>query len=218
MREQSKRPAGLKTREAILEAARHLFLHQGYHATGMREIAHDTGISLSAVYNHFASKEEIFEAILSEHNLYARMGEALSRARGETVPELMESGFEQIMAALKGKEEFLLLIFIDVLEFQARHASNLASFMIPRVLHFFEQVYAVGRQRDELRDISPVLLARAYMQLVFSSFVLENVLGVFIRGDAKKPLMVDNWERGLMDILLHGVLKDEPRVDGRAGQ
>lgn len=211
----AKRPAGLRTTETILEAARRLFLRQGYHATGMRQIANDSGISLSAVYNHFASKEEIFEAILSNHNLYAAMADALSGARGETVAELMESGFIEIMSTLKGRQEYLLLIFIDVLEFQARHASSLAAGTIPRMLQFFERIYAVGRQRGELRDISPVLLGRAYMQLVFSSFVLEDVVRAFAHDEIGKPFQVENWEHGLMDVLLHGVLKDGSRIDGR---
>ena len=132
--------------------------------------------------------------------------------------ELMESGFAEIMAALKGREEFLLLIFIDVLEFQARHASKLAAEMIPRALHFFQRVYAVGQQRDELRDIPPMLLGRAYMQLVFSSFVLENVLQAFAPDEVTGPLSVDNWEHGMIDILLHGVLKDPSLPEGRTGQ
>ena len=72
---------GAEDQEAILEAARLLFLRQGYHATGMREIAHDAGISLGAVYNHFISKEEILREILDERNLYRAMSEALSRAK-----------------------------------------------------------------------------------------------------------------------------------------
>lgn len=214
MRVPVKRRSGLRTRDAILEAARQLFLRQGYHATGMREIAQETGISLSAVYNHFSSKEEILQEILAERNLYKIMAEALARARGETVAELMESGFAEIMSALLGKEDLLVLLFIDVLEFRGRHAARLAAGAIPQILRFFQRLHLVGRRRGELRDISPVLLGRAYIQLVFSSFILENVLELFGHEEVRLPLAVEDWQRGLLDILLHGVLKESPQPEG----
>ena len=203
----SKRPEGLKTREAILEVARQLFLRQGYHATGMRQIAHECGISLSAVYNHFPSKEKILEEILSERNIYAAMTEALSRARGESVAELMESGYVEIMAALRDKADFMLLVFIDVLEFQGRHVAKLAGGALPRILDFIQRLTLLGHQRGELRDISPLLLGRAYIQLIFSSFILENVVKLFAYEQLGLLLSIDQWGKGLTDILLHGVLK-----------
>lgn len=199
---------GLKTREAILEGAGHLFLRQGYHATGMRQIAHEAGISLSAVYNHFTSKEQILEQILAERNIYGTMAEALLRARGESVAELLESGYSEIMAALKNKEEYVSLLFLDVLEFQGRHIAQLAKVQIPRIMAFFQQLYGLGRQRDELRDISPVLLGRTYIQMVFSSYILENVIKVLGQEQVVLPLKVESWQKGLIDILLHGVLKE----------
>ncbi len=211
----TKREVGLKTREAILESVRQLFLRQGYHATGMREIARESGISLSAVYNHFSSKEEILEALLAEHNLYQTMAEALWRARGQSVAELMESGYSEIMAALQNKEYYVSLMFIDVLEFQGRHVAQLASVQIPRIMGFFQQLYLLGRQREELRDLSPVLLGRAYLQLVFSSFILENVIKVLGQERVTLPLKVESWQKGLVDILLHGVLKEPSHPEGR---
>ncbi len=214
MVEAAKRPAGLKTREAVLEAARLLFLRQGYHATGMREIAREAGISLSAAYNHFSSKEEIFAALLDERNLYGAFADGLSRARGETVAQLLDSGFAEVMALLQGRGDFPLLFFIDVLEFQGRHVARLISQMIPDLLGFFQQVDSLGRQTGEMRDVPPALLARSYFGMVFSSFIVENALGVIFPSLPKTPLQVENWQQGMVDILLHGVLKETPEQEG----
>ncbi len=210
----AKRPSGLKTREAILERARGLILRQGYHATGMREIARETGISLGAVYNHFSSKEEIFAALLDERNLYRALTEGLSRAHGETVAQLLDSGFNEAMAMIQGRGDFPILLFIDVLEFQGRHVTQLISRMIPDLLGFFDRLHQLGGQTGEMRDISPVLLARSYVGMIFTSFIVENVLGVLLPGALKIPLQVDNWQQGMVDILLHGVLKGAPEQEG----
>ena len=212
----AKQSTGLKTRDSIQEAARELFLRQGYHATGMRQIASEAGISLGAVYNHFSSKEEILKAILAEHNLHQAIAEALLRARGDTVAELMESGYSEIMATLQGKEYYVSLLFLDVLEFQGRHVAQLAAVQIPRIMGFFQRLYHLGRQGGELRDLSPVLLGRTYIQLVFSSYILENVLKILGQEQVVLPLRVENWQKGLIDILLRGVLERPFPSEGRA--
>lgn len=214
MADAAKRPAGLKTRDAILEAARHLFLRQGYHATGMRQIAHESGISLGAVYNHFDSKEEIFAALLDERNFYRAVTQGLSRAHGNTAAELLDSGFAEVMAMLQGRGDFPLLLFIDVLEFQGRHVAQLISQMIPSFLGFFQEVHQLGQRTGEMRDISPVLLARSYIGMIFSSFIVENALGVLFPSIPTTPLHVGNWQQGMVDILLHGVLNGTPEREG----
>jgi AcrR family transcriptional regulator len=54
-------------REQILDAARILFIQQGYHGLAMRQISESVGVSKAALYYHFKDKEELFLAIL---NLY----------------------------------------------------------------------------------------------------------------------------------------------------
>lgn len=43
----------------IMEAAVACFLDKGYHQTGVRDIARQTGVSLGNLYNHFKGKEAI---------------------------------------------------------------------------------------------------------------------------------------------------------------
>ena len=51
----------------ILEAARGLFIAQGYRGLSMREIASVLGVSKPALYYHFKDKEELFLAILTAY-------------------------------------------------------------------------------------------------------------------------------------------------------
>jgi len=49
----------------IVDAARRLFLEQGYEVTSMDAIAAEAGVSKRTVYSHFRSKEELFVEIMS---------------------------------------------------------------------------------------------------------------------------------------------------------
>jgi AcrR family transcriptional regulator len=54
---------GLTTRQHIVAVATHLFTQAGYEATSVEAILSACGISRGALYHHFASKDELFEAV-----------------------------------------------------------------------------------------------------------------------------------------------------------
>jgi TetR/AcrR family transcriptional regulator, mexJK operon transcriptional repressor len=56
------RPKDLGKRDAVLGAARTLFLEQGYSGTSMDGIAAAAGVSKLTVYSHFGDKEALFNA------------------------------------------------------------------------------------------------------------------------------------------------------------
>ncbi|SEM34118.1 transcriptional regulator, TetR family [Pseudomonas sp. ok272] len=56
------RPKDLAKRQAILEAAKRLFLDNGYANTSMDAVAAGAGVSKLTVYSHFNDKETLFSA------------------------------------------------------------------------------------------------------------------------------------------------------------
>ncbi len=56
------RPKDLEKRNAILEAAKNLFVRHGYAGTSMDAIAGEAGVSKLTVYSHFTDKETLFTA------------------------------------------------------------------------------------------------------------------------------------------------------------
>ena len=68
-----KQTKGDVTRLAIEQAAIKLFLEQGYHATSMRQIADEADLALGGIYNHFSSKDELFEAIVVDQHPYKKI-------------------------------------------------------------------------------------------------------------------------------------------------
>jgi AcrR family transcriptional regulator len=60
------RPGQDERRQAILKIAYQAFLTDGYAATSMSNIAAKVGGSKATLYNYFASKEELFTAVIEE--------------------------------------------------------------------------------------------------------------------------------------------------------
>ena len=99
-------------RRSILNAARTLFLAEGYANVSMRKIADQIEYSPGAIYSYFASKEDIFFALAEE---------GLQFLRQHCAPGVDGDGpFEHVRAALwrfytfsKEQPEYFSLIFID---------------------------------------------------------------------------------------------------------
>ncbi len=70
------RSKGQRTAARIIDAAELLFAEQGYAATSLRQIAEGAGIREPGIYNHFAGKQELYNAVL-DHAL-APLTSALS--------------------------------------------------------------------------------------------------------------------------------------------
>ena len=60
-----------ETRDRILDAARELFVAEGYEGVSMRRVAEKIEYSPTAIYLHFADKEELFRELC--HQDYARL-------------------------------------------------------------------------------------------------------------------------------------------------
>jgi AcrR family transcriptional regulator len=60
------RPLSDAKREKILAAARRVFLEDGFDGASMQHITALSGVSKATVYNHFPSKENLFEAVMLE--------------------------------------------------------------------------------------------------------------------------------------------------------
>lgn len=54
-------------RQALLDAARQQFERHGYHGASLDGIAEAAGFSKGAVYSRFASKDDLFLAVLADH-------------------------------------------------------------------------------------------------------------------------------------------------------
>ena len=55
---------GAATRERILDVAESLFAEHGLAGTSVRDIATEVGLTPASLYNHFAGKQALYEAVL----------------------------------------------------------------------------------------------------------------------------------------------------------
>ena len=189
------------TRLAIEDAAFELFMEQGYHATSMRQIADKAKLALGGIYNHFSSKEEIFSAILMDKHPYKQVLPIVLAAEGDTAEKLIRNAARALVTELGSRPELLKLIFIELVEFNGKHVSNLIGEIAPKLFPMFEKMLPV---RKNLRKIPPPILVRSFLGMFFSFYITE----LFIKDSVVAKLMPKNSFDLFVDIYLHGVIKE----------
>jgi AcrR family transcriptional regulator len=194
---------GDQTRTLIIQSAHDLFLQQGYHGTSMRQIASRSGLALGSLYNHFASKEDIFRAVFIQFNPYNTIIPSLLQAQGDTIEELVGDSARRILDALKQHPDFLNLMFIEIVEFKNAHISELFNRIYPDALQFIGRFAQVEPHR--LRPVPPLILMRTFLGLFFSYYISELLLAQ----SAPQEFSLNALSH-LTDIFLHGILQPSP--------
>lgn len=190
---------GKATRLLIENAAIELFMEQGYHATSMRQIADRAGLALGGIYNHFAGKDEIFEAIVVDMHPYKRILPLVLEAPGETAEEFLRNAFKITVAELSGNPVYIKLMMIEIVEFGGKHGASMLKEIAPKVLPLFEQMLKV---RKGLRISNPAMFLRSFFGMIISYFITEMITA----NSVISKLMPKDAADVYLDIYLHGVL------------
>ncbi len=191
---------GERTRRAILDAAYSLIIEQGYAATSMRQIAEQTGIALGGIYNHFSSKEEVFQAIIEERHPFFQIIPILNTVEGKTVEEFVRNAAHSLVTELGHHPDFLNLMLTEIVEFKSRHVSAVFDKFLPMILPLAERM---GNLDGNLQRIPPPVLLRAFLGMFFSYYITEILIG-----RAMPREMKTNALDYFVDIFLHGALKE----------
>jgi AcrR family transcriptional regulator len=163
-------------REDILQASLHLFADKGFHGTSMRDIARQANITEGLIYHYFASKRDLFRAIIDEYSFLPLL---------RTLPDLAEQ------LDLRGLLIVLARGFFDVL----RQNAQLTRVLLQEIQVFPEEkeaffADAVGQSIAELGEIldgrmsarargqvDPQVAARLFFNALLAFFVEQELLG-----------------------------------------
>ncbi len=98
-------------REQLLDIALEAFSRSGFHATSMNDVAEAAGVTKPVLYQHFASKRELYLALLHEEG--ARLLNAIATATdsAESPRAQVEQGFAAYFRWVADDHEAFLLLF-----------------------------------------------------------------------------------------------------------
>lgn len=175
----TKKPGGAPNFDRILAAASSLFTRKGYNGTSTRDIAAEAGVSLGNIYNYFGTKEEIFVRLLAKYEKeYFSPGQPLIKALASTAfPDNIEGlGFAS-REMVEKFSAYILLIYVDVVEFEAKHVNKMFSRM--RLGYAAALKAGAGKAKSRIAaDIDPVGALMMVTWNYFNYFIMEKLFKV----------------------------------------
>lgn len=192
-----------------LEAALELFSSRGFGATSMRQIADAAGLSVGNVYHHFPSKEAIFQRLLEQYwelvlDPELRLNQLFGAADFPEDLEEMAAAIEEVVERFR---PYILLIYVDVIEFQGEHIRSFYAGMAGR----FEKTYGERLRRrqaaGEIGDVDPTVAVMVATRWFFYFFTVEKCFGVPMHFG----MTPEGATREFVRLLRNGLL---PRGDG----
>jgi AcrR family transcriptional regulator len=163
-----------------LEAALRLFSSQGFGATSMRQIASESGLSVGNLYHHFSNKEEIFQRLIDQY--WERILDpelALNQifAKGEFPDDLeeMAAAIEQVVDAYA---PYILLVYVDVIEFHGRHIHAFYEGMAGRFEEAYGERFRDRHHAGEFGDVNPMIAVMVAVRWFFYFYTVEKCFGV----------------------------------------
>jgi AcrR family transcriptional regulator len=191
---------GERTRQTIEEAAYELFLEQGYSATSMRQIAKQAGVALGGIYNHFASKDEIFQELIIDQHPYLKILPIIQSAPGDTTEEFIRNSARAVEAELGCNPDFIKLMFIEVVEFNGSHFQRLYETIFPQALPLLQRFTAPD---SGVRAMPLPQLIRTFVGSIMSFYLTEFLMTSPELPPELREMRLEDY----MDIFLHGILE-----------
>lgn len=194
------RPKDLAKRKAILEAAKTLFLSNGYDGSSMDAIAAEAGVSKLTVYSHFTDKEKLFaEAVKSkcEEQLPELLFELDDRVPIAQTLLNIGRGFNLLINSRESVELHRVMVSL------AAQDSTLSRMFYEagpqRVLHGMEELLRSADQSGKLRVPDPLSAADQFFCLIKGGANFRLLIGC---GEALQGAEAEAHVRDAVDVFL----------------
>ena len=197
--------AGEERRSQILAVAVSLFSQRGFRGTTTKEIAQAAGVSEAMVFRHFATKEELYAAILDHKACsHENFDPAVMAAEAIKLKD-DRAVFESLaLGALNHHEkdpEFQRLLLHSALE-KHQLAEMFFNEFVRRVYEFLG-AYIRERQRDgAFVEVDPAIVVRCFIGMVMHQSLNNNLWD-----PGRRLLNISNESaaKHFTDILLNGI-------------
>ena len=154
------------TKEKILAKALELFSQKGYEGTNINELMVSVGLVKSAMYRHFNSKEEIWNALLDRLIVYyeERFGSAENLLPvPESQEELLAMTMRMVNFTVHDETVVMTRKLLTIEQYRDERARKLATkHFLTGLTEMFTHVFSGMMEKGLLRRDDPELLAFSY--------------------------------------------------------
>ena len=195
------RVSGEERRRQIIEVATTLFSRKGFRGTTTREIARAVGVSEAMLFKHFATKEELYAAIIEAKAHVERLMDTVVEAaeRGNDA-EVLRTLAREMIARTRTEPALMRLTLFSALEGHALSDMMFRS-RVQQLDDFLSRYIARRIAAGAFRDVDPMQAAWNFMGMV----VYHTQLLELFRQKHPRHLTSDRAVEEMVRLFLNGV-------------
>lgn len=195
------RVTGEERRRLIIESAAKLFSRHGFRGTTTREIARAVGVSEATVFKHFATKEDLYSAIIEAKAQTHEILETVSTvAAGRDDAAFLRSLAHELIARTTKDSTLMRLLFFSALE-----GHSLADLFFRRRVQalddYLARYIAERVAAGAFRAVDPVMAAWNFIGMIVQYLLLQELF----RQKAPPHVSVDAAVEEMVTTFLQGV-------------
>ncbi|MFL6546859.1 MAG: TetR/AcrR family transcriptional regulator [Candidatus Udaeobacter sp.] len=192
-------------RQQILRVAVNLFAQRGFRGTTTKEIAHAAGVSEAIIFRHFATKQELYSAILDDcagtcdAGPFEAIGEAVLSNDDRAVFETLALA---ILNFHDDNPEFQRLLLHSALE-SHELAQMFWDQTIMRTYEFLGEYVRRRQGEGAFRHMNPMIIIRSFLGMITHHSINNNLWD-----KSRQMINISNEEaaRQFTEVLLQGIL------------
>jgi len=162
----------------IMEAAKELFARQGFEGTTTRQIAERARVNEAIIFRHFASKEELYWAVVSEqiHSSGRRQKIAEYLASGQSDGEVLARIAETLLMRTQEDAALTRLLLFSSLR-SAELSDRFFRTYISECYELLSNYIKAGIERGRFRRVDPLIAARGFLGMVMYHILVQEIFG-----------------------------------------
>ena len=190
------------SRAAILEAAKHLFMQDGFRGISMRQIAEAVGVTKAALYYHFQDKEDLFVAIVEQYlvEMAALIDQVTAEQAGarQQISDLVR----RILAQPPQQRSIIRLASQEMGNVGPQNRARFLAIYHDQFIGRIRALLQAGMNRGELRPLDPNVATWTLLGMMYPYFhpapptqmtptpaLIEQLLQIYFDGLASRPLV-----------------------------
>ncbi len=189
--------------DELLAAAVSVFGERGFHATTLEAVAQRAGVSKGTVYLYFASKDDLFRAMVEKKVVAQLEGvETLVREHTGSATGLLTEAVQRLWDALARKD---MVCLTRIVQAELPNFPGVRQFFFDHVVQrhrrllrtIVERGVATGEFRPEAIKVVPLMLPALMVQLHQARFLFGDL--------DKTPVQPDVLRNQMIECLLDGI-------------
>jgi AcrR family transcriptional regulator len=199
---------GPLTRKQILDTSLRLFSEKGFARTSVRDIARGAGITDAAIYYHFSSKRELFEALFEERGITSALSELEQATPTHPPLETLSNISTAALGIMQRNKDFMKVLLSEAMS-EDPIASDEYRIVTERWQNAEAKIIRDFVGRGELPVIDVDLTVRQLVALTVGAFMDDLMSGRDQDGSEPSPALVGRVQKAI-EHFVQGLQTREP--------